>query len=146
MSSSKETNPKDAIGVTKLALSLVPQTAVAMASVAHLNGALKYGRFNWRVSGVRASIYLDALRRHVAKWEDGEEEDEEGVPHLASALACLNILVDARACGKLNDDRPPRGGVSKLFEALTPKVGELAQLHKDKSPKHFTALDQKETK
>jgi len=120
-------NPKDAIGVTKVPLSLFPSTATALASLAFLNGALKYGKYNWRQSGVKASIYLDACRRHLAKWENGEEVDEDGVPHLAAALASVAIIVDAGACGKLNDDRPPGADVSKFFDSLVPIVKKLSE-------------------
>ena len=54
--STKDTNPKDAIGSGKVPMHLWPSTATAVGSIALLNGALKYGRSNWRVAGVRASI------------------------------------------------------------------------------------------
>lgn len=143
----KDTNPKDGIGATKLPLSLVPATAIALASLAHMDGALKYGKWNWRVAGVRASIYADAAKRHIDKWFNGEEldgnpDDEgdpgSGLPHLAHALACLNILVDAMACGKLNDDRPPRMDISQHFDSLTPHVKRLVDKHKGKNPVHYS--------
>lgn len=139
-------NPKDAIGSTKLPLSLVPQTAIATASLAHLNGALKYGKWNWRKTAVRASVYLDAARRHLARWEDGEQFDEDGVPHLGAALACINILVDAAACGSLIDDRPPTGKVSAFFEQLSGQVLKLFDLHKDRRPRHYSIADNEVTK
>lgn len=134
-------NPKDIVGSTKVPLHLWPITATAMGSVAMLNGALKYGRANWRVTGIRASIYVDACQRHLAAWFEGAEADEEGVPHLASALACLAILVDARAAGKLKDDRQVEGGFRELMAALTPHVARLRDRHADKSPKHWTIQD-----
>ena len=137
----KLSNPKDAIGVTKLPLSLVPPTAIAVACLAHLDGALKYGKWNWRKAGVRASVYLDALRRHISKWEDGDEEDPDGVLHLGHALACINILVDAQACGKLIDDRPPRANIEKFFADLTPWVGKLKAKHADRAPYHYSIKD-----
>lgn len=138
----KESNPKDAIGVTKLPLSLVPQTAIGMASLALLDGALKYGKFNWRVAGVRVSVYLDACRRHLAKWENGEEIDSDsGLPHLAHALACLAIIVDAKAAGKLTDDRPPSIDIGASIDEMTKHVGRLLEKHKDKHPQHFTIAD-----
>src|SRR5258707_949196 len=69
---SKATNPKDAIGATKLPISGVPTAVNRYAALAFAEGALKYGRYNWRVSGVRISIYLDALHRHLIKLQDGE--------------------------------------------------------------------------
>jgi hypothetical protein len=137
----KETNPKDLIGSTKLPLHLWPTTASAMGAIALLNGALKYGRANWRVIGVRASIYFDAAQRHLTAWWEGEEEDEEGVPHLASALACIAIIVDAAAAGKLNDDRQVAGGHRKAIDDLSTHVERLKALHAGKEPKHYTIAD-----
>jgi hypothetical protein len=137
----KYTNPKDGIGATKLPLSLVPATAIDVESLAFLNGALKYGRANWRACGVRASIYLDAARRHISAWENGEENDAEGVPHLGSARACMGIIIDAMSCGKLNDDRPPSIDLAAHREHLTPIVGSLTALHADRHPRHYSISD-----
>lgn len=131
-------NPKDLVGSGKLPLHLWPTTATAMGSIALLNGALKYGRSNWRSIGVRASIYFDACSRHLAAWFEGEECDEEGVPHLSSALACLAIIVDAQAAGKLKDDRQFPGGYRKMMAELTPHVARLKAHHSGRNPTHWT--------
>jgi len=60
---------------------------------------------------------------------------------LAHALACLAIIVDAEAAGKLNDDRCTAGGYRKMVTALTPHVERLKQLHAEKNPKHYTIAD-----
>lgn len=130
-------NPKDIVGSDKLPLHLWPTTATAMGCIALLNGALKYGRSNWRAVGVRASIYVDACQRHLAAWFEGEEADEEGVPHLSAALACLAILVDCQAAGKLKDDRQYPGGHRELIDSLTPHVKRLKELHSGRSPQHY---------
>lgn len=135
-------NPKDAIGSGKLPLHLWPSTATAMGSIGLLNGMLKYGRANWRHAGIRASIYVDACKRHLDAWFEGEECDpDDGVPHLSAALACLAIIVDARAAGKLNDDRNVAGGYRELVEELTPHVQRLKDLHAGRDPKHYTIAD-----
>lgn len=136
-----EMNPKDRVGSDKLPLHLWPTTASAMGCVALLNGALKYGRSNWRAIGVRSSIYYDACSRHLAAWFEGEDADEEGVPHLASALACLAIVVDAQAAGKLIDDRQYPGGHRRLIDSLTTQVARLKSLHSDRSPRDWTIHD-----
>lgn len=139
----KPTNPKDAFGGDKLPLHLWPTTASAMGSIALLEGACKYGRSNWREAGVRASIYVDACKRHLDAWFEGEDAaPDSGVPHLANALACLAILVDAQAAGKLTDDRAHNGsGYRALVDKLTPHVARLKALHADKAPKHYTIAD-----
>ena len=139
---SKPTNPKDAIGSDKLPLHLWPETASATGCLGLLEGALKYGRSNWRETGVRASIYVDALRRHVAAWFEGEDDDpDSGMPHLGHALACLAIIIDAQAAGRLNDDRAYPGGYRQLVEDLTPLVKTAKANHADKDPKHWTIAD-----
>lgn len=135
-------NPKDAAGASKLPMHLWPAVATAEGCVALLNGQLKYGRNNFRVTSVRATIYADALSRHMARWMDGEECDEDGISHLGSALACLAILVDARAAGKLEDDRNVPGGVAARFAELTPLVAELrARSQADRPHRDWTISD-----
>jgi hypothetical protein len=135
----KPTNPKDLIGSGKLPLHLWPVTATALGSLGLLDGMLKYGRSNFRAVGVRASIYYDAASRHLNAWFEGEAVDpDSGLPHLAHALACLAIIVDAEAAGKLNDDRMHPGGYRELINSLTPHVARLKEVHADKSPQHYT--------
>mgnify|MGYP000078278579 CR=1 FL=1 len=144
MSELKPSNPKDSVGATKLPLDLVPATAIAMASLAHLDGALKYGKWNWRDAGVRSSIYVAAALRHIQKWNNGEEFDQDsGVHHLGHALACINILVDSMAQGNLTDDRPPSIDVTAFMNALTGDVKRLNELHAGKNPKHYSIEDRK---
>jgi hypothetical protein len=102
-----DTNPKTAYGVQKAPLHLIPPPALlALAGVMGL-GAKKYGAYNWREHTVSASVYQAAAMRHLLAWWDGESVDpESGQSHLAHAMACLAIVLDAEAHGKLNDDRP----------------------------------------
>jgi hypothetical protein len=138
----KLTNPKDAIGSSKLPLGLAPDTIEVEVALAYLEGALKYGRFNWRVAGVRASIYRAALGRHLAKWWNGQAEDPKTrVKHLASIIACAGILLDAELCGKLNDDRPPSAPISDLIDGYEDRVKHLKEMFKSHNPKHYTIED-----
>lgn len=138
----KLSNPKDLIGSDKLPLHLWPSTATALGSIGMLNGMLKYGRSNFRAVGVRASIYYDAARRHLDAWFEGEECDpDDGVPHLAAALSCIAILVDADAAGKLTDDRMMAGGYREFMDELTTHVARLKKQHAAKTPKHYTIDD-----
>ncbi|MGF6154008.1 dATP/dGTP diphosphohydrolase domain-containing protein [Pseudomonas fluorescens] len=139
MTDTKPTNPKDLIGSGKLPLHLWPVTATALGSLGLLDGMLKYGRSNFRAVGVRASIYYDAASRHLNAWFEGEVVDpDSGLPHLAHALACLAIIVDAEAAGKLNDDRMHPGGYRALINDLTPHVARLKEVHAGKNPQHYT--------
>lgn len=143
MSDTKPTNPKDAIGSAKLPLHLWPTTATITGALALLDGALKYGRQNWREAGVRYSIYYDAARRHMDAAFEGEDADpDSGLPHEAHALACLAIIVDARATGKLIDDRAYNGGGYRAAVAdATAHVGRLQEKHAGRDPRHFTIAD-----
>lgn len=140
---SKPSNPKDMVGSNKIPYHLWPNTATALGSLACLEGNLKYGRTNWRAAGVKASIYYDACIRHLNAWfDEGEEEDpDSGLPHLAHALACIAIIVDAKAAGKLTDDRLIRGGYRRFIDAITPHVKRLKEKHADKNPRHFYIQD-----
>lgn len=105
----KDTNPKDAIGIKKPPLSVVPVPVLYEVAIGLLEGACKYRRHNYRVAGVRASVYFDATMRHLNAWWEGEDIDpHSGVHHISKAIASLFVLRDAMIHGKLaNDDRPP---------------------------------------
>ncbi|MCP4994787.1 MAG: hypothetical protein GY934_13550, partial [Gammaproteobacteria bacterium] len=68
------------------------------------------GRHNYRVSGVRASVYYDALYRHlVLQWWQGEDIDaDSGICHITKATACMAVFLDATYNGMWVDDRPPK--------------------------------------
>ena len=138
----KDTNPKDAIGSTKLPLHLVPDSAQAYMALAFCEGATKYGAFNWRIAGVRASIYMSACRRHMAKYWNGEWADPKtGVPHLASAMACMAIILDAGIANKLTDDRPPEAPMGELIDGMATTVKHLKEMHKEMHPRHWSIHD-----
>ena len=108
LQSVKDTNPKDAVGVKKGPISTVSGPVLALLGVAMLEGARKYGRHNYRVSGVRASVYRDATFRHLNKWWEGEDIDpDSGLPHIIKAIASLTVLADAMIFENWVDDRPP---------------------------------------
>lgn len=114
---SDKKNPKDKIGQTKLPLTVVPPSAILYMAEAMNNGAEKYGRFNWRHTNVRSSIYIDATFRHLYAWLDGEEKaSDSNISHLAHAMASLAVLVDAIECGTIQDDRPWHGQANKILE------------------------------
>lgn len=105
----KDTNPKDAIGITKLPFSTLSGPAMGELGLAMMEGALKYGRHNYRAIGIRYSVYFDAAMRHIWLWWEGEDIDpDSGLPHITKAMACLMILRDATIHNQYNDDRPPK--------------------------------------
>ena len=133
----KDTNPKDKMAITRLDLSLFPATAIAYGALAMTEGDLKYGGYNYRTAGVKSSVYYSAANRHLDKWFNGEWADQKtGVPHLASALACVGVLIDAIECDKLNDDRPPKCDMATLFDEMEKKVIHLQGLFRDGPDRH----------
>lgn len=109
----KSSNPKDAVGVLKAGMEYVPVPVLYGLGLAMLEGALKYGKFNYRAVGVKSSVYYAAAKRHIEEWYEGVDYDPDlekigvQVSHLDKAIACLVIIRDAMIRGKLTDDRPP---------------------------------------
>lgn len=140
MTTPDSTNPKHAIGMTKVPLGLWPISATIAGCMALFLGKTKYGRSNWRATPVVASTYYDALLRHAAKWWEGEELDaDDGTPHLGNCLACIAILIDAKICGTLIDDRQYNGlQVVATFNQYNHLIPTLTAKYADKAPQHYT--------
>ena len=85
----KPTNPKDAVGIKKAPMSTVSAAVLAEVGVGMLEGALKYGRHNYRGVGVRASVYYDATIRHLFSWWEGEDTDPDSqLSHEIGRASC----------------------------------------------------------
>lgn len=57
-------------------------------------GAEKYGEGNWMQGGLKYTRVLDAMYRHMAAFETGEDFDSEtGLPHVAHAATCAMFLL-----------------------------------------------------
>ena len=117
------TNPKDALGVKKVALGLLPAAGTIYGALAMMVGAHKYGPYNWRNKKVKMSVYLDAMERHIARLRDGENDSVDAgaahigaVPHLGNIIACAAILAEAVEGGFLIDDRPLPGPAGALLD------------------------------
>lgn len=138
----KATNPKDAIGISKAPMSTVPAAVLAEVGVAMLEGACKYGRSNFRIVGVRASVYYDATMRHLMAWWEGEDTDpDSGMSHVTKAITSLVVLRDAMIQDMCTDDRPPRS--AEFYARLNTLAAEVLARHADKSPRHYTIADSK---
>ena len=99
-------NPKTIYGEAKPKISSTPVIGIREMGKVFELGAKKYGRFNWRLHSVSATVYYDASWRHLSAWFEGEDIDpESGVSHLAHVMACMTILMDAEAEGMFNDNR-----------------------------------------
>lgn len=138
----KATNPKDAIGISKAPMSTVSAAVLAEVGVAMLEGASKYGRHNYRATGVRSSVYYDAAMRHLMSWWEGEDTDSDsGMSHITKAITSLVVLRDAMIQDMCTDDRPPRS--AEFYARLNTLAAEVRARHADKSPRHYTIADSK---
>jgi hypothetical protein len=138
----KDSNPKDAIADSKIPLWLLSGVAKACWAVAQFAGTTKYGAWNWRIAGVRASVYASAGMRHFDAWLNGEEYDPvDGTHHLGNAMACAAIILDARAAGKLIDDRPPSVDIRPTYAEQEAIIAKLREQYADKHPRHYTIAD-----
>lgn len=135
--SNKPSNPKDVCSIAKAPMSTVSAPVLAEVGVAMLEGALKYGRHNYRAVGVRASVYYDATLRHLMAWWEGEDTDPgSGMSHITKAITSLVVLRDAMIQGMDEDDRPPVS--PEFYGELNAKVAALHNLYGHVEPTHYT--------
>lgn len=123
----KPTNPKDSFGSAKAGISRVPATVMTEVGLAMDEGGAKYRGYNYRAAGVRASIYVDAVWRHLFQqwWDMGEDTDpDSGLSHVTKAIASLVVLRDSMVRGNWTDDRPPRH-LPAYMNALNQKKKDL---------------------
>lgn len=113
-----DNNPKTLAGSKKVPLHLIPPSAKHFLAMAMEDGASKYGPYNWRDIPISVSPYYAAAQRHLDAFWDGEDTAPDSkVNHLAHAMACCAILLDAMTCGALVDDRPKKGAAPELQTA-----------------------------
>lgn len=136
----KPSNPKDVLGIRKVPMSTVPANVLAEIAVGMLEGAVKYGRHNYRGVGVRASVYYDAAMRHLIAWWEGEDIDTDPgsarLHHVTKAITSLIVLRDAMMQEMLDDDRPPPS--EPFYPVLNALTGLVIDRNADKNPRHYT--------
>lgn len=137
VSSVKPSNPKDIVGSLKVPFSVLPTPVLAEVALGMMEGALKYGRHNYRAIGVRASIYYDATQRHLTAWWEGEDLDPESrLSHITKAISSLTVLRDSMIRENWTDDRPP--ATPDMYVKLNEHAARLVEQYKDRNPKHYT--------
>ena len=135
--SDKPSNPKDAVGIKKAPMSCVPCPVLLEVASGMQEGAMKYGRHNYRVIGVRGSVYYDATMRHLMDWWEGTDIDpDSGIHHVSKAIASLVVLRDAMMQGKFVDDRPPRTKEGWMKE-LNDRSAKLVEKYPDPVPAYL---------
>lgn len=120
-------DPKQEAGQKKIPFAALPFAVLAEDAIAHGEGALKYGRHNWRDGDVLASTYFAAAMRHLCAWYEGEDIDpDSGLSHLVKARASLGVLRDAQIQGRAIDDRPTPSPAG-FFTQLNDTSAEMAR-------------------
>lgn len=131
----KESNPKDAVGVRKVSLSVIPANVLLEASLGLMEGARKYGRSNYRAIGVRSSVYYDATMRHMMDYWEGEDIDSaSGIHHLSKAISSLMVWRDALMNDLCEDDRPPKVKDREWLTKLNQKASDIIDRIPDAVP------------
>jgi hypothetical protein len=131
----KDTNPKDAVGVKKAPMSVIPCGVLVEVANGLLEGARKYGRHNYRVAGVRSSVYYDATMRHLMDfWEGTDIDPDSGVHHVSKAIASLVVWRDAMLQDKCLDDRPPKSINRQWMQDANKKSGEIVDKYPNPLP------------
>jgi hypothetical protein len=139
----KDSNPKEAFGARKAGVSCIPTQVKYELGLAMLEGALKYGRHNYRIAGVRGSTYYDATNRHLDDWWEGEDLDPKSgakLHHIIKGMASLAVLYDSILAGNWTDDRPPRIGNPKWLDWYNEQAEIMVDACKNPKPP-FTELE-----
>lgn len=137
----KQTNPKDAVGVKKVSLHYLPAQVLMEISLGLLEGGVKYGSFNYRVAGVRASVYYDATMRHLMHWWEGTDIDvHSNLSHITKAISSLIVLRDSMLNDMWTDDRPPKVKNQKWVDDYNKLAGDII----DKYPEGAKPFTEKE--
>ena len=129
---SKETNPKDVIGMKKAPISTLSCAVLFEMGLGMLEGARKYGRHNYRAMGVSATVYYDAAMGHLMDWFEGEDIDlDSGLSHVTKALTALLVLRDSMLCGNWVDDRPLRNPKKLYKKSFNSKAKAIIEKYPD---------------
>jgi hypothetical protein len=125
----KPTNPKDALGIRKWrTVACIPLNVLWEVGLGMFEGARKYGRHNYRIAGVRSSVYVEAAMGHIMQWWEGEDTDPDTrLSHVTKAICSLVVLRDAEMRGMLNDDRPPPCDVGEIRDRLQGIMDEMIE-------------------
>ena len=133
-------NPKDQAAQSKPGLTNVPLAPLYEVSAALVEGAIKYGPWNWRAIKVDVTVYVAAAMRHLSQYQAGEDIDpDSGISHITKAIAGLVILRDAMIHDCVNDDRGPAqdlnlAGLQAAIQELKAKHAGPDKLQEDADP------------
>lgn len=133
----KPSNPKDIVGVRKVAFDCLSWPVIAEMAVGMHEGAFKYGRHNYREEGVCASTYFSACLRHLVAWFEGEDIDpDSGLHHLTKLMTSVMVIRDAQLNGKEKDDRPIRIANPNWLKDLNERTSDLCDKYPNPKQPH----------
>lgn len=139
-------NPKTQFGITKPRATYTPPIPYLEYSKAHLQGALKYGPFNWRDDPVTMSTYLDAAESHIAKFRAGcNKASDTDIHELAHAMTCLSIIIDAQAYDTIIDDRWKARDAATTTNEKLKNPGKVLDDYIENNQAHIKAIREKWT-
>lgn len=106
-SDSSKGKVKDTKG--KPPVELIPWEAEKAMAEAFAFGAEKYGRDSFKVHGRNITELMGAAKRHIGKFLEGVDNDEEsGYSHLGHAMSNLAMVLDVLKYHPEKDDRVKR--------------------------------------
>lgn len=112
-------NPKNVAAKDRVKIALFPSAGLIHGTHAIMDGAAKYGPYNWRDEKIALMEYASAAQRHILDWIDGENEAPDSeCHHLGHAIASLAIMLDAIETGACIDDRPKPGVAPEMFNRI----------------------------
>lgn len=104
-------NPKYNLGLQKVPGTCLPPAVANYIAVGMYEGDRKHGGYNFRAVGnIDARTYVDAARRHLDLFTEGEDFDPDSkanLHHVGKAISSLTVLLDAVLRGVMEDNRPP---------------------------------------
>lgn len=119
MKTKQSNNPKNIAASNRIKIALLPAVGIAHGAHACMNGADKYGPYNWREKEIALMEYASAIQRHIMAWIDGEDcASDSGVHHLGHVIACAAIMLDAIEFESAIDDRPMHGAAAAVLARL----------------------------
>ena len=122
----KDTNPKDALAIRKVPIHCVSAAVLMEIGLGMMEGGRKYGTFNYRAMGVKASVYYDAACRHLFDWWEGTDIDpDSGLHHLSKLLSDMCVLRDGMLMENWIDDRPIQLPNRLNIAALNQKASDI---------------------
>jgi hypothetical protein len=112
-------NPKNIAARNRIKTVLLPSAGIIHGAHAAMDGAKKYGPYNWRQKKIALMEYASAIERHLRDWVDGEDcATDSKCHHLGHIIATASIMLDALECGAAIDDRPTKGCAADLLARL----------------------------